>query len=482
MSTAGILEKINSVEDTFEVQSWRYRDIPLWPMVRLMVAGRLSSSAAQSEPRSRVAHALDFFDLCGSIAKELISDFPNTRIRYSPCDVFISTHNFGRQEVAGRFYSSYMQGVVELFAGSRVFLQERCSASTASRIPKGVRTFLLPEFIYNHLARFLQLLIRPKALCMPGKAKVAHAFGLRTRDLSVRRLVATVLFWKHYYAIVLKVLRPRIAVFTCFYDLQNYGLVLACRSKSVATMEYQHGVQGPQHLAYARWNRIPATGYCIMPDWFLNWQPGDAATINEWAAATCRHRAIDVGNLWMRFIRSRLDADGRVSKAAWAESRPGILYTLQNHLPGPEALDALARLQDRYRLLFRLHPGYGFLRGRLIAALKEHGIAGYDLDECTRLPLPLVLMKSVLHITQYSSVVDEAAEMGIPSIVTHEYGQRLYNRLIADGMVVHSPDLREPDLDSLIARMTRMRIPSRRSLEEDDRRTSNIEQLREMTR
>ncbi len=243
--------------------------------------------------------------------------------------------------------------------------------------------------------------------------------------------------------------RPRLALIVSYYSLEGMAFVLACRRLGIPVVDLQHGVQGEFHPAYAAW-AAPSSGrsHQLLPDRFWVWSTWEASTIDAWAAGT-DHAPVIGGNPWLDVWRSDSEwpgvATSRERAAALktrAVGRPVVLVTLQFGLSPSEQLEPLASLLaaigDRVVLWVRLHPAMLDRREEVRRRLAAAG-GGFEIDECTDLPLHALLPNVDAHCTHSSTTVIEAAQFGVPSVVTSAYGAELFEQLVGSGLVtVHT--------------------------------------------
>jgi hypothetical protein len=236
--------------------------------------------------------------------------------------------------------------------------------------------------------------------------------------------------------------RPRLAFLVSFYGVEGMSFVLACRECGVPVVDIQHGVQGELHPAYAAWKMPPDRDrHALLPDRFWVWSDWERNVIERWSAGT-GHAAVIGGNPWMDLWRkgSRWTGVGEALAQAQglrdrAHGRPIVLVTLQFGLSPAEQLEPLANLLQAAgtRLCFwvRLHPAMLERRAEIRARLRSD--ATVELDECSDLPLQALLPHCDLHLTHSSSTVIEAAQFGVPSVLTTAYGGELFAPLVAAG-------------------------------------------------
>jgi hypothetical protein len=156
------------------------------------------------------------------------------------------------------------------------------------------------------------------------------------------------------------------------------------------------------------------------------------------------HVPVVAGNAWLElwrgesepFVAQALQEAHRLRRAG---TRCCVLVTLQWGLQDEETLKVLRAIQqcpEDFQWWLRLHPLVAPDRVPLRAMVKDHGLRNVDIDAPTDLPLHALLRVADVHVTQGSSAVIEAAEFGVPSVISIEYGVELFAAQIAAGMAV----------------------------------------------
>ncbi len=255
---------------------------------------------------------------------------------------------------------------------------------------------------------------------------------IRAKVFKLKRL-------KQYYMGLLNSIEPKLAFVMCYYSDAGMAFLLACKEKNIKTIDMQHGVQGDLHLAYGNWNKIPLNGYSSLPDYFWVWSAVEKDTIDQWSKSLKTHKAIVGGNLFAQFWKE--DSNPLVKEydhlfllKKIMPNNFSILLTLSPGIDTEELMGAtwnvIKKTQTQYNWFIRLHPLMIKDKELIKAEISKKGIHTYEIDFCSQAPLYSVLRNVNLHITTQSSVVLEAAEFGIQSIITSFYGESLYGHLI----------------------------------------------------
>lgn len=233
------------------------------------------------------------------------------------------------------------------------------------------------------------------------------------------------------YDLILDRIKPKRIFSVCFYTFSIMALNYAAKRRGIETIEIQHGPQSDVHMGYASWTKVPGEGYNTIPQYFWNWDKYSYRVIKEWTDKQSHHKCFIGGNPWFQYLNP-----GNGEKDI-------ILYSLQNlnfeHLFPTYIIDAIKL--SAYKWWIRLHPRQLEYLDDVIAFFKENGI--YDkvnIEEATNQPLPNVLSRTKVHITNFSGCTLEAAASGIPSVVIDSRGRDAFMDLIKEGQVIFCED------------------------------------------
>jgi len=123
-----------------------------------------------------------------------------------------------------------------------------------------------------------------------------------------------------------------------------------------------------------------------------------------------------------------------------------ILFTMQPvDRPIPDHLaEAIRHTDQQEKWVFRCHPSTE-RHAEIVRswAAREHLSDRVCVEMPATVPLSRSLARARIHITLYSSVILEAAMMGIPSIALDPYAQSIYPELVDQGLVVQAHSVSE---------------------------------------
>jgi hypothetical protein len=241
------------------------------------------------------------------------------------------------------------------------------------------------------------------------------------------------------YKVLLRRSKPRIAFLVSYYGLEGMAFVLACRECGILSVDLQHGVQGDCHPAYASWCGSDERALQLLPDCFWVWSRWESDVITRWSSQT-PHFALIGGNHWATVWDGPGTWPGvgaAVSRAQALKERAGrkpvVLVTLQYGLNDSEQSVPVVRMaqDNRERFVFwvRLHPMMSQQRDKIRNELGEFA----EVDEPSDIPLHALLPHVDVHVTHSSSVVIEASQSGIRSVITSKFGEELFPPLYEQG-------------------------------------------------
>jgi hypothetical protein len=458
LSLRDCVDVLVEAEARFPVNEWRAGPLRIWPLVRWLLYQR--STTAEPAPGKAVGRLLRSLGSAADSVHAPFRDAGRNLPAAAPADAFFLTYSFARQAaVDGRHVDVYADPLIEALRDSgRSSHVWEYSHIEPYRLPRAGPSYLAQRKLLAGWLRSRFVDPCPRELSLDGygdfRARL-EAGGLFPRDLEpdrLRRRISNVLAMKAVFSAALRGIRPR-AAFVSSASTFEFGLLLACREAGVRSIEIQHGAQGPLHAHYARWTAVPPEGYDLLPDAYWSWDDESARAINAWSARSApRHRAVAGGIPWRERGReldpARLDPrhrgllDGAAGRKVLLLSLqpPGLLYADGAPIPCFIA-DAIRRAPPDWSWWIRLHPLMPRDTRPIRAALS--GARGpVEIEGPSELPLHALLPRTDLHLTHSSSVVLDALEFGVSSIVWSDLGADLFARPVEEGscLVARTPE------------------------------------------
>jgi hypothetical protein len=455
-----VINALVAAEDLVPVNDWIVEGIQIWPLVRLRLyfsglkhefdGANTSAPVRMKLPKSLAKIAAM---ATGQARKALSSlrDPGRIALRAKRGSVLFFSDGVSFAHFDGKWLERFCDPLIETLRESGVATHLWVPAHTYYTPRYSASEWIQSGIDRAQLNGVMRLLTRgADGLRLPGHAEFLQLLRDRdfdTDEFSTARIssdAARIAAVSKYFRRRLVRLRPKLVFIVSYYAIEGYALVKACRELGIATIDLQHGVQGRIHPGYGQFTVAPADGYQLLPDYFWSWSNEEAEVISEWSTArVARHRAIVGGNPWLESWLSAGTAavkeyDARIGELQrQARARHHVLVTLQFGLAFETFLKPLAELALRagpdWRWWIRLHPAILGLGPEIHRRLNDFGMANFDLDNASSLPLYALLRHMDLHMTYSSSVVLEAAAFGVPSFVCGTAGEELFPQQVASG-------------------------------------------------
>lgn len=457
MKTSAIMDLINDLEARYQVDQWTFDGIHVWPFIRIKLSFDLfyryhvSSPSGGAPQASLPSRALCLVKNNLKFARAVVTDFRKNAWPSKRAEVVFVSDGVSYALLEGSWYEKFCDPLISVL--------ERQQRTTFLISP--LHEYLVPRHSPSLFIQPCIDLVKVKNYLLPDSGTASNAFLQEHPDccayLAEQKIPASLMDQRmvqayvrmiqgisRLYCSVLERLKPSLVFLVSYYGIEGMAVNLACRRLSIPSVDIQHGFQGELHIAYARWNKVPVSGYELFPSYYWCWSDSDVETIRKWSAAVDRwHHPVAGGNLWLDMWQQGgqqvIDRYDAVLQNALAPHRDAhhILVSLQPGLSDQTTLDSLLKAITRgkraWRWWFRLHPCMLQERQQIKDLLNLNGITDFELDLATDLPLYSLLRHLDLHITHSSSTVIEAQQFGIPSVIIHEFGTEFFPDQIRTG-------------------------------------------------
>ena len=441
MNKAEILAILNRVEANYPVDTWKVNGLHVWPILRIRLAERLFKRSLKTDNSSPPAPPVkkSVFHSARLLIKNLAM-LPGAlqklwHFRAGVDHVYLAS-GIHRTELPDGWFSRFADPLIaeDQASGKTSLLLEFDSPKRypTPRVHESSVAVMQPfspliygaAKLYYRLASVRRWLPQyedfREDLRRQGFDDIAQE--LSGAAITYRSLV--VWLYSRFFQRWLRRFRPASVFVVSYYSVEAMALCDAAFRLNIPTVEIQHGVQGPLHTSYARWDKVPALGYSVLPKIFWTWNESSAATIRAWSKPHAYHQAFVGGNPWLTYWQK----EGSHAPSTSLPDRM-ILYSLQPVSPlfPPFLVEAIRATQDDYQWWIRLHPRQLKEQETIVNEIKALGLLDFvNVQEATSLPLFTLLAQTRVHITQWSTVIWEAAAFGVPSIAVHPTGKDLF--------------------------------------------------------
>lgn len=437
-----VLEFIEEIEANFKPQNWKYKDIDIWPILRVSLYYELTISSINFQLKKP-----SLYQKIRRLASIIPPIFYQQKVRKK---LLLVSDGISYITVDKRLYERFCDPILEIALRLNKDLSwikwDLLTTLNGKFIFRSLRInsvidYLLIKNKFNNLNSRLKNEGEIVSLC---KYVNAVSLGKLNWSLkSIERKMQNIDAMISFYVKQLTMLEPSLVLIVSFYSDRAMALIYACNKMNITTADIQHGVQGDLHAAYSSWQSIPAKGYNTLPNHFLVWSEDEKESIMKWAENCPAHTAKIIGNLFQEKWLLKSDVlickfDGEVDDIVKRmKATKNILFTLQYGIHYDDWIfELIAHTQKHFNWLIRLHP---LLKDKqslksLEDKLKQFQITNFELLKSTELPLYSLLRNVNLHVTHSSSTVIEAANFKIKTILVSNYGAELFESQIRDDM------------------------------------------------
>jgi hypothetical protein len=433
-------------EEQFPVLDWTVDGLHVWPMIRTRLASRLLAAGAPAQRRG-LRH------WCRSLlaAAPPRGNRATTLRRVPRADAVFLGRPASRQLLDGTWYDRLLDPLADILEnqGHRVLPLEYRPTGTRRVAPRARAALDVRSAITRRNIAAALRPVRSSRQRLEGFSAFTRAVTqtrMSVRPVSRRwvvRQARSIDAGAGYFGAILRQTGARLACCSVYYTLVGMAFCLAARRAGIPSVDVQHGVT-VGNPAYEGWGRIPHEGFDVLPSVFWCWSEQDAGAVGGWPehARTC-HRAVIGGHPWLALWRA--DHPRAVSLRQRLPPRTAasliVLVTLSWSSGFSARLKTLvADAPADWDWWIRLHPLMEGERASIRAWCEQRAPGRARVDEPTDLPLPLLLESIDVHVTHNSTVVQEAARLGTPSVVVDTRALDVYAAELRSGWAVCALD------------------------------------------
>lgn len=450
-SSSDVLAAINELEHRHPVQHWRAGDIDLWPPYRIRLYMNVTLAMLSQDPppgpllrRARLAQRL-----LRAAWRPRAHGWRDRRMQADanrPAQAVCLSDGTSFALLDGCWHDRVMDPLVSALAqrGRRAL---KLTPGSESHVPRALPSLFVQPTIDSlmvqggrhavpvHLPGF-------DAFATDAAARFTCPGHVPTRAWLVQSAGRIDLIANAFARMIDRAGATQAFVNT-YYAIEGFAFVQGARRSGARSADLQHGLQGPHHGAYGAWAAVPPQGYSTLPDEFWVWSNDEAQAIDAWRTGCSCHAPRIIGNLWQQRWLGGGDPIVERYVALAREARrvdvPQALVSLSWGLADEETdkiIRAAKRCGDRVGWWWRLHPLQAHLWRDFARRLVQAGLDASGVQQATELPLHALLRAADVTLAHSSTVVQEAALFGVPSVVTSDYGAELHAKLLAGGQAL----------------------------------------------
>ena len=467
MKPSEYMDLINEIEERFPVDEWIIGDIHVWPLIRIQFATKLHCLGENMSLQPSITPSLSSRIQTGKKKLKGLSSYGSAYIKDR-------AHNDTLKEntdvviLSNTLYRSFSSNGAWYDIHCDPFIQKLKKQGIAVKVLENTpgQRYLIPRFsnsiyiqpylaINNLLSLFYYLNPFTLNSFLPGFEN--FLLFIENKNFKFSWLNTTFfskqinLLEKHvsFFVRILKRLKPRLGMVVCYYSLEGMAWCLACHKMKIPCFDIQHGVAGELHRAYGRWSCLPEKNYEMLPTGFWCWSEEDAeATRRSFPPGNNSFKHVIVGgNLWADLWKENKSPmtqsfNQEVSQLKkTAEKNVHILLSMQSSEISSLQLQAIHNSPSTFTWWIRAHPSRLHEIENIKNIFGETGLQ-VEIEKPSTLPLFALLQHVDVHLTDWSTVVYDAKYFGVPSVLTHQTGEELFQKEIKQNWckTAYTPD------------------------------------------
>jgi hypothetical protein len=460
-----IVNVISQIERNFPVHTLTFQNVKIWPLLKVDFNFQMiyneslrtikkndnNSPIAEKNLKQKVGDILASYKNYQLARKELKliektrvkSRFEKKEIPY----VFLSFSTFRSHMINGKYFNSQLDPFISTMKNPENLLAIEFTLVNNNKLPMRTEVFNI-----DHLRTRTELRQKKNTL----KQYIKEFLGLKSQRHFIKNeqeiisflqrnsitnitfdsetyiyQMQSILAMKEEFIEVYQKLSPKFVICPCYFNHESFASTLACHELGIQTIEMQHGIYGQQVYRYE--GILPKDGYEMLPNYFFSWDTSQAELINNWAKETSKHKALEYGlNALSFWAKNKESFENKhlinLKELLSQKEKIKILFTISDSID--EKLPQLIKNTEESCFWFiRNHPRAANAEFILefIKTMQELNCANYEIENSTHAPLYSLLWEMDYHVTMISSVICEALQINLPSVVINESGKQLFH-------------------------------------------------------
>ena len=237
MNYLNAVSLIGQIEHSYDVMSIKYKDVPVWPLLRINIIDTISKERTKSKNKGN------------SAVKQVLRTlfYYNPLILFKRSSIWLFAGNERRKLIDNKYILRVSGGILDVAPETLVIEKPSINQHTISRNYIPEKNIVSESWIllFVHILSFI---------LRPFNYKLSHEdilLGI-LRDNNIyfnyRKSLCLLLAQKLVLDFILFFSKPEKVLIECPYTIMGY--VWAFRSKGIPVIELQHGVLNAHHYAY----------------------------------------------------------------------------------------------------------------------------------------------------------------------------------------------------------------------------------------
>lgn len=430
MNNSDTHNMIMKIEDSVDVNSLSYEGFNTWPLLRKIIFLELRSTIKENK-NNKKEYLINFFQRIKSILSVSLGSLKKTETIRDVEKIFFSRPPYLQETDSNNFVDRIIDPIIGSFDKDIKTVKYYLT-----KISKEKKLLYNYFYLYESISfKFITLTDEEKRI-LNEISSITKINSLKLQNRYKSQLREFIRWYFSAKKLISKCPQLKEIYIVCWYFTDTMGICAAASEAGITTIDVQHGKQGKYQSMYSGWQKIPETGYNIMPDKFWCWGKPSCDHILSCSSSRKKHKPFIGGFPWVEYYKKYLTSDSCQSK----ESKITILLTTQPPTSGNNEripnfiIDFLCSYRNEdLHLIIRLHPndnkGYHYCLERLRMIDKRL----YSIDK-GKVNLYDIFRKVTHHITAYSSCCYEASLFNIPTMLYGEESREIYNEEISNNV------------------------------------------------
>lgn len=420
------------IEKMFPVDEWTVHGIHIWPNIRFQLYFDLLSAKSNSleSPHPKTFKKPSFIWLIYVKLSALIN-YLYFKATLTQKDILFMGLSMHRVQFKGARYQRFFDPILEDFPDIKALHFELDELKNPYNKSSVSLSLLLKAYYWKN--KFLKTIIENSQneveLHLPDfenfetylKSQEWYQKGFTIDKTYWINWARKVRFKSQFFNSVLRKAKPRQLIMSSYYGFENTAAAIyAAKQLGVTSIDFQHGPQSNTHLAYSYWSKVPAAGFNTMPDNYWCWDEISANDINLW---NDKKVAQPAGNTWLQqTLGNKNYSPNTICYSLQVLNNENVTYFFNENL--------IKEIKSSpYHWVLRLHPRTVWGELELRNFLNSNNIenSNFDIETAQQSPLVDTLLNARVHITNFSGVLIEASQLGIPNVIIDEAGKTIFN-------------------------------------------------------
>ena len=434
------------LEQNYPVDQWRIGDIYIWPYIRIKLYLFLLSEQinrnkeVKVDKSSLISRKKIKYRSFKKIVK-LLKAIINHQVFFSKLQkkkiVFVGSH-FHRVEEQGVAFNRFFDSMVKsnhlendvYFLEYQKIIENSFNNKAIINLEKQINAFKKINKIFKFKNETFKNVELYKYDLFLKQLKKDH-IEIESLSLEIDNLIGWVrkiITLSNFYIQFFKKVFPEKLIFCGYYGWDNlYAAIYSANKLGIKTIDFQHGPQ-TNHMVFSEWNKIPNSGYSLMPKEYWVWDQESKINLEKWTSTRNDILVKLAGHSYLQYKKSRI-----------SKIKGNIVFSMQTfplERMIPKEILELIKVWN-YKWIFRLHPRNAFPISEIVAYFDRFGIkhSSYILEAAYEKPLPETLLSASLHFSAFSGCTLEARSLEVPTILIDPVGNDMFKNYIDEKFV-----------------------------------------------